>query len=148
MKYCLPVFLLLAGAATAGPIAPARYVDAQGVEIIHNRSGAPVAGEGGGVVTVANATAPAVRPPSQPPVAKMQVSANEQQSRDRDRVAILQQELATEVRALEGAFQRAKQAVPDKLNAADSRRVTEEMYAHQQNILSLHNELRRAGQPR
>ena len=145
MKYCLLAASLLAATAGAAPIAPARYVDAQGVEVIHNRGAEPAVASGQ-VTTPAEPPAPAPRKPVAAAAidARMQVSADAQRARDRDRVAILQQELATEVRALEASFQRAKQAAPDKLSAADSRRVTEEMYAHQQNILSLNSELRRA----
>lgn len=149
MKYCVLAFAVLAASAGAAPIAPARYIDAQGVEVIHNRGAepAPAAVTGAGQITTpAEVAAPRKPVASVANDARMKVSADTQRDRDRDRVAILKEELATEVRALEATFQRAKQATPDKLSAADSRRVTEEMYAHQQNILSLHGELRRAGQ--
>lgn len=152
MKYCLLTICLLggAGAVPAAPIAPARYIDAQGVEVIHNRGAEPA--PPAAVVGAGQVTTPAEIAPPRKPVAsvandaRMKISADAQRERDRDRVAILKEELANEVRALEATFQRAKQASADKLSAADSRRVTEEMYAHQQNILSLHSELRRAGQ--
>lgn len=142
MKYCLFCFYMFSTAAAAQPISPARYVDAQGVEVIHNRGAEPAAG---GQVTTP-AVAPAIKPRGADP--KLQVSAAEQQGRDRDRIAILQQELAAEVKALEAGFLRAKQAKPDQLSAAESQRLTEDMDAHQKNILALHGELRRAGQPR
>lgn len=76
---------------------------------------------------------------------KLQVSAAEQARRDRDRVAILQQELDVEARKYEAAFQRAQGGGPDnKPNADDAQRINEELYERQKNIQALTAELRRA----
>jgi len=141
-----------AGAVAGGPVSSARYIDAQGVEVIHNRNaetatGQPVAGPEG-VVTNLGAQDQARRRQT-PDIGvqndpKLRVSAAEQEQRDRGRVDILQQELEAEVRSLEAVTRRAQRAAADKLSAAQVQRVTEELNEHQQNILALHAELRRA----
>jgi hypothetical protein len=75
----------------------------------------------------------------------LRISAAEQNMRDRDRVGILQEELAAEARKYAAAMQRAQDAGNKavKLSAGDSLRLTQELYDHQKNIQALNSELRR-----
>lgn len=133
-------------------ISAARYVDAQGVEVIHNRNAelpmsAPAAQ---GSVTVAKAAAPTSAAVAATPVdPKLRVAPAEQALRDRDRVAILQQELETESRKYESAWMRLQGAKgTEKPGAVATQRMNEELDDHQKNIQALHAELRRAGAAR
>jgi len=144
-----------ARADASDSVSAARYTDAQGVEVIHNRNvqgpagdAAPSIGAGGSLVTtIGKREMPMARKVATLQVAgddpKLRINASEQEQRDRDRLAILQQELEAEVRGMEDAARRAKRARTDGLNAAQSERITKELYEHQQNILALHAELRR-----
>jgi hypothetical protein len=130
-------------ATTAGPIAPARYIDAQGVEVIHDR-GAPA------VDAIPTAPQPGTSAPAPVPASgaavspKLTIAPAEQAARDRDRVTILEQELDRESHAYAdlwarlNAPPRTPRPVPE-----DAARMTEQLSAHQKNIQALHAELRR-----
>ena len=154
LRFILGTGLLgLAAHVQAGnqAISAARYVDAQGVEVIHNRNAelplsvsAPAPATQGSV-TVAKA-APLAAGPVDP---KLRVAPAEQALRDRDRVAILQQELETESRKYESAWMRLQGAKgTEKPGAVATQRMNEELDDHQKNIQALHAELRRAGAAR
>jgi hypothetical protein len=145
MKSILLLLLLLGAGAANAQISATRYIDADGVEVIQNRS----------------AAVPVAASPKAPPVpvaharkvnkdellydAKFNVSATEQAQRDRDRVAILQQELDTESRKYEAAYKRVQDsAAGNKPSADEAKRMTEDLYDHQKNIQALNTELRRA----
>jgi hypothetical protein len=139
------VALLWAAGAAAAPVSAARYIDAQGVEVIHNRDTEPAVGQ-------VQALAPRSRKPPSGELLydpKLQVSSAEQGQRDRDRVGILQQELEAEARKYEALVKRAQGAgATNKPSAADAQRMNEELYDHQKNIQALNAELRRARNPR
>lgn len=149
----------LATGASAQQARPQRYVDAEGVEIIQNRdpSRAPAiaparAGEiapaRAGAVRSGGATTGAVGPADP----KLQVSAAEQSARDRDRVAILREELAHETRKFEAASKelvQTQQSARSQPQTGDAlRQLKEVLHMHQKNIESLTAELRRTGTPR
>lgn len=123
-------------AASAGPIAPARYIDAQGVEVIHDR-GAP---GGAAAPTVARTGMPV---PAAGP--KLTIAPAEQAARDRDRVAILEQELDAESHAYADVWTKLNPpAHAPRPAAQDAARMSEQLISHQKNIQALHAELRRA----
>lgn len=135
-------------ASLAGPIAPARYIDAQGVEVIHDR-GAPAA-DAIPTVVKTSMPAPASGVAASP---KLTIAPAEQAARDRDRVAILEQELDRESRAYADVWTKLNPPVrTPKPAAGDSARMNEQLNeqlnqqlsAHQKNIQALHAELRRA----
>ena len=142
MTKFLCLLLLLGGAGSASAqISATRYIDAQGVEVIQSRRAAVPGTEAGAPA----APARKVKTDNLMYDPKLQVSAAEQARRDRDRVAILQQELDVEARKYEAAFQRAQGGGPDnKPNADDAQRINEELYERQKNIQALTAELRRA----
>jgi hypothetical protein len=129
-----------AAAAAAGPIAPARYVDAQGVEVIHNRGDAAgLAGEAGAVGSaVGSADTPARADP------KLTIQPAQQAQRDADRIAILDQELQAESRAYADLWTRLYGARTAPPGSADAARLNAELAAHQKNIQALNAELHRA----
>lgn len=132
---------LWTGSAAALPVSATRYIDAQGVEVIHNRN-----------VEARAVPAPADSGRTEPakPLAmlydsKLRISPAEQDRRDRDRVGILQQELEAETRKYQELWQRAQtRRGMEKPNAAQAQRMTEELYEHQTNIKALNAELKRA----
>lgn len=127
-------------AAAAGPIAPVRYIDAQGVEVIHDR-GAPAVDA---IPTVFKTSMPAPVPvPAASP--KLTIAPAEQAARDRDRVAILEQELDRESRAYADVWAKLNPpARTPKPAPEDAVHMSEQLSAHQNNIQALHAELRRA----
>lgn len=105
-----------------------RYRDPQGIDIIRNRASA----------------APPATPTSVPPrspvePARFQIPMQEQQARDRDRLAILRQELATELDALASQQHQARSTDPEQ-----ARRMGAQQHRHQQNIRDLTAEIERA----
>lgn len=152
-RFGLPLLALVPGllpgaaaAAANAPVSAARYVDAQGVEVIHNRNAELPSGAAAAASAPAQGKIGSVRaqPASNaPPDPRLQISADEQQRRDRDRVAILQAELDVESRRYEAAWQRL-QGGDNKNGAAAVQRMNEELHDHQKNIEALHAELRRA----
>lgn len=155
MKILAFLFMLGWSMTATAQIEATRYIDAQGIEVIHNRN----AGAGSQVAKTTEDARVKVGPLVTPVIPskvrqvastsaqdpRMQISAGEQASRDRDRVAILQEELTLEAGKYADAFKRS-QDKPEgrKLSAAEIQRINEELYEHQRNIQSLHAELRRA----
>ncbi|MBD8625841.1 hypothetical protein IFT64_02705 [Oxalobacteraceae sp. CFBP 8753] len=153
LKLLIPVLVQIGWQSPAhAQISATRYIDDQGVEVIVNRNAAarnsllaqpaqPAQPADGGLTSPA-AGAPAVRAAPEP---MLRISAAEQDRRDRDRIGILQEELATEARKYAAAMQRAQNAgnKTNKLSATDSQRLTQELYDHQKNIQALNSELRR-----
>lgn len=135
----------LAGSALAQQAPAQRYIDAQGVEIIQNRDAARPA-------TVAAPRVAAPRdagPASAASDPKLQVSTAEQAARDRDRAAILREELGHETSKFEAAskaFVKAEQAARGQPQAgAVLKQLKEVLHMHQQNMESLTAELQRTG---
>ena len=157
MKFLVTALPMLAtGAAIAGPLSVERYVDPQGVEIIHNRK------QGGGEKQTppaidlapgkAPSTAPSIRAaepdrPERDP--RFQISRTEQSVRDGDRAMILQQELLIESQKFEETRKRLNvQRLRDSGAEAELARLNEDLNRHQQNIRALNAELRRMAQSR
>jgi len=136
------ILLLLAFACAncSAQISAKRYTGPDGIEVIVNRD-APMP---------ESVPAPQGRAPKKDPIQtaslaldpKLRISPAEQDRRDRDRLGILQQELEAESAKLAAAMARA-QPTSAKLSAAESQRLTEELYDHQKNIQALNAELRR-----
>ncbi|MFC0253908.1 hypothetical protein [Massilia consociata] len=149
-KYVIMTALMsLAAAACAQDVPAQRYVDAQGVEIIQNRAAprpAPAASRTP-ARPVAGAGTPAASPGAPVSDARFQISAAEQGARDREREAILRQELETEMKKFEAATKtlaQAEQAARSQPHVgAVLKQLKEVLHAHQQNIESLGAELQR-----
>lgn len=161
MKLVFFFGLMLSGAVIAAPISATRYIDAQGIEVIHNRgaeaavaaaSNADVSQAAGKVRSVDPVPVVRSKKPTSSDIlydSKLRVSAAEQGQRDRDRVGILEQELDAEARKYDAVVKRAQGGTaPNKPSAADAQRINEELYDHQKNIQALNVELRRARAPR
>lgn len=145
----LAILILAFAAASANAddsISARRFIDAQGVEVIHNRTQAPAAGA---VKQITDATERAGSVKLAAPAAdgrdsRFQVSAREQSARDLDRVAILEQELDKEMRAIAEISRLSAALAGTKPSAPDSVRIKERMNDHQKNVAALQAELRRA----
>lgn len=142
MKILLTIVALALSCSTAsaGSIAPARYVDAQGVEVLHGR-GTPADGP--------RAPVPAVRKDANAVVLdpKLVIPPAEQAARDNDRVTILQDELKEESRTYADVWSRLKvTGRRDNLGAEEIVNLNAKLVSHQKNIEALNNELRRAKQ--
>jgi hypothetical protein len=143
----LTIAVLLAGPALAGATEAQRYIDAQGVEVIHNRTvavdtpaAAPMAGKRRAVAAPVAELAPA----SIRVDARMRIPADEQARRDSDRIAILNQELMTEAKAYEAKWKTLNAPGADAaLPAPELARLKEEISGHERNIRALNAELRR-----
>jgi len=134
-----------------------RYVNAQGVEVIQGRRSAPpvqtVPGTDGSA-TPAGAPAAGVGP-SRPAArtgdaagarpAAFQIGAGEQGARDRERLAILKQEMDAENSALEQKVRILSNAqLRAKLDPEQLKRLQETTLEHERNIRSLTSEINRA----
>lgn len=122
------VFLLALASVTAAShgAEAIRYRDAHSIEIIGGRSTsvpAPLA------ALVARRTTPA----------RWQVEPHEQQARDLDRVAILRQELMVEQAAIDAHLRHSR-----GLAAESQQRARDQLHRHQQNIIALQAEIKRA----
>jgi hypothetical protein len=147
MKPLLLTALLAAALpAYADPVSSHRYIDAQGVEIIRGRNATTPASSmvSGGLVDLeAKPHATLARSAVGDP--KLKIAPAEQAERDRDRIAILEQELQEESRAFVALSERAagKQGhvkrTPDELASAQG-----QLVQHQKNIEALNAELRLA----
>jgi hypothetical protein len=120
-----------------------RYRNAQGIEVIQNR-GAQVREEPRS--PPAASAAAASQPKTVAQEAAFQISAKEQAERDRDRKAILQDELAKEMEAYQTKM-RMLQANAVQASLPDDQvvRLKEMAVAHEKNIHALHAELGRIG---
>lgn len=141
--------LKVVGSARAATAEAYRRVDGQGIELIRDRI---PAGSPPDALPVATRTTRAAAAPSAsgsaPAVvvreARAAVSAREQSQRDKDRLAILFQELKEET----AHYQRMRQALDHPALKARSdgeewRRLSEQRDRHEQNIKALHAEIRR-----
>jgi len=126
-----------------------RYINAQGVEVIQGRRAAApsVAAPAGADAS----PAPAVQAPSrtaqaaQARPAAFQIGAGEQGARDRDRLAILQQEMQAENSALEQKVRVLSNAgLRAKLDPEQLKRLQETTLEHERNIRALTSEINRA----
>lgn len=130
--FCLLGLASLAAAGHGGEAV--RYRDAQGIEII------------GGRATLVPAPAPARPAPAplaqQAASARWQIAPPEQQARDRERLAILRQEMANEMAAIDTSAHS-----PPARDAESTNRAREQLRRHQQNIRALNAEIRRITDP-
>ncbi|MEW6021103.1 MAG: hypothetical protein AB1807_03070 [Pseudomonadota bacterium] len=138
------VFACSAGGTLAQQAPAQRYMDAQGVEIIQNRN-APR--QGGMDMPRTTASKAATVPDGAAADPRLQVSAAEQSARDRDREAILREELGHETAKFEAAskaFVKAEQAARGQPQVEGVlKQLKEVLHTHQQNMESLTAELQR-----
>lgn len=127
----LPALMSVAVAAHGSEAV--RYRDERGIEIIGGRTTA----------MPAPVQAPASVPSAErAALARWQIAPHQQQARDRERLAILRQELATEVAAMDAQVRHAR-----GLEAEPQQRAREQLRRHQLNIDALHAEIRRMTEP-
>lgn len=124
-----------AAAGTDGASSATRYIDAQGVEIIQNR--AKPAPPATAPVSPAPKVSSAARDPG------WQIGATEQAERDRDRLDILKQELADQVRLYESVMKSLAGVAGKTTEAPDQARLYRNLHEYQKNIQSLNAEIRR-----
>ena len=146
--------LLAAPSLYAQSIDAPRYVNAQGVEVIQGRRAAPPALPRMEVQASADdAPAPAsaaksnARSADTGPAKKaaFQIAAGEQDARDRDRLAILNEEMRSENAALESKIRILQSpAMRAKLDPEQLKRLQETTLEHEKNIRSLTSEINRA----
>ena len=151
MRHSTAALLLLlpVAGASAQSTEAARYVNPQGIEVIQARrppsaeESRPAPAKQSVVVKTAPGSSPAA-PGAAAASGKMQVTAQEQRSRDEDRLAILNAELATESKALETKLRiLATPAMQGKLSPDDLKRLQETAVDHEKNIRSLNAEIGR-----
>ena len=129
---------LLAGAQTSEA---ARYTNAQGIEVIQNRQAELPA-----VAAKPAAEAPRPRAPDTAAVhdARFTISAREQNDRDRDRLAILRQELMKEMEGFQAKNKILHStSMQASLTEEQLQRVRDTSHAHEQNIRDLNAEINR-----
>lgn len=122
----LACLALLATGAHGGEAV--RYRDGQGIEMIGGRTTA---------IPDAVSVPPALAARQAAPL-RLQITAHEQQARDRDRLAILRQELDAELAALQENIAHSRGLAHEPLQ-----RSREQLRRHQQNIRDLHAEISR-----
>lgn len=146
MKTSVSVVLILTGnsAAYCQATDAARYVNAQGIEVIQARrpqtqSDSHVAAS----KIAALSTTPAL-PNIASSDSRLQISAKVQLSRDQDRLAILNQELATENKAFENKIRIMQTpAMKEKLSPEEQTRLQETLVDHERNMRALKAEIGR-----
>lgn len=129
-------------AATSATEAP-RYVNAQGIEIIHNRAAMPSASESISVpaARVSRSSILVSQPQREQ---RAMVSAKEQGDRDKDRAAILQQELGSETTRYQGVLNALSQPnVKERIGDAEWQRLQFARGLHEENIKALNAEIGR-----
>jgi len=130
-----------------------RYINAQGVEVIQGRRLAAPSVPAPAMATPADGAVPA--PAAKPPArnaqaaearpAAFQIGAGEQGARDRERLAILKQEMDAENSALEQKVRILSNAqLRAKLDPEQLKRLQETTLEHERNIRSLTSEINRA----
>lgn len=144
-KTVFTIILACSAGGTLAQQAPAqRYMDAQGVEIIQNRN-APR--QGGMDMPRTAASKLATVPDGAVADPRLQVSVAEQSARDRDREAILREELGHETAKFEAAskaFVKAEQAARGQPQVETVlKQLKQVLHTHQQNMESLTAELQR-----
>ena len=122
----LACLALLATGAHGGEAV--RYRDGQGIEMIGGRTTA---------IPDAVSVPPALAARQATPL-RLQITAHEQQARDRDRLAILRHELDAELAALQENIAHSRGLAHEPLQ-----RSREQLRRHQQNIRDLHAEISR-----
>jgi len=122
----LAYLALLATGAHGGEAV--RYRDGQGIEMIGGRTTA---------IPDAVSVPPALAARQAAPL-RLQITAHEQQARDRDRLAILRQELDAELAALQENIAHSRGLANEPLQ-----RSREQLRRHQQNIRDLRAEISR-----
>lgn len=119
----------------------ARYTNQQGIEIIQNRPAEQPATASKLPVEAAKPRAPE---PAAAKDARLQISAKDQAERDRDRLAILRQELLKE---MEGYQAKNKILHSSSMQASltddQLQRVRDTAHSHEQNIRDLNSEINR-----
>lgn len=129
-----------------------RYVNAQGVEVIQGRRAAPAAApapapEADNAPVPPTPARPVLRtePAAQARPAAFQIGAGEQDARDRDRLAILKQEMHAENSALEQKIRILQSPeMRAKLDPEQLKRLQETTLEHERNIRALTVEINRA----
>ena len=153
----MAVFGLATPALQAQSIDAPRYVNAQGVEVIQGRRAPSVpveatVGEDGRQGAAPGLTSKAVKmqvDAAQARPASYQIGAGEQQQRDRDRRAILEDELRAEHVSLDSKIRVLQSAeLRGKLDPDALKRLQETTLDHEKNIRALHAELTRAKKSR
>jgi hypothetical protein len=124
----------------------ARYVNRQGVEIIQNRiAETPPASASKPAATETAAARTTAERPVAVRDARFQIPAKEQSERDRDRLAILRQELLTEMENYQTKNKILHSpSMQASLSEAQLQRVRDTAHAHEQNIRDLNSEISRA----
>jgi hypothetical protein len=154
----MALFGLATPALQAQSIDAPRYVNAQGVEVIQGRRAPSVpvpavaVGEGGRQGAAPGPTSKTVKmqaDAAQARPASYQIGAGEQQQRDRDRRAILEDELRAEHVSLDSKIRVLQSAeLRGKLDPDALKRLQETTLDHEKNIRALHAELTRAKKSR
>lgn len=116
-----------------------RYRDGQGIEIIGGRASAIPATVAPPVMPVTRSAPLRLQRMQQAEPARLHVTAHEQRARDRDRLAILRQELDAELAAVQENIAHSRGLAHEPLQ-----RSREQLRRHQQNIRDLHAEISRA----
>jgi len=135
---------LLAHAARAQSIEAPRYVNGQGIEVIQGRT-TPAAAAAEKKQDAAPRAAQAVRTVDGTAAVadpRMRVSVTEQRTRDKDRLAILNEELAREMGEYNSKSKILNSpSMRDKLPPAELARVRELAADHEKNIQALMSEI-------
>lgn len=127
-----------------------RYVNAQGIEVIQGRRAALAAApapEAENATVQSTPARPVLRtePAAQARPAAFQIGAGEQDARDRDRLAILKQEMHAENSALEQKIRILQSPeMRAKLDPEQLKRLQETTLEHERNIRALTAEINRA----
>ncbi len=131
----------------AGVTEAERYVDTQGIEVIHNRSATLVSGNSAS----SNVSKIGVSPQLKPVLtannlamveSKMQIPKQEQQKRDSGRLSILNQEMMMEASAYQTIWRALH--VPNmkaSLDIESTRKLQQSLNDHEQNIRLLTSEI-------
>lgn len=144
-SYCAVACAVITYNAAAQSTEAARYVNNQGIEVIQARA-APKPADTGASQSSAKASgeqeAGAVRSVSVAANPKLHVSASQQMARDKERLAILNQELLKELGEYETKTKVLRSpALSGKLAEAELTRMRELAGEHEKNIRSLQAEI-------
>ncbi len=124
-----------------------RYTNAQGVEVIQNRPPAPLAATAAAPAAVTEKPANTGKPAKEAASAhdaRFQIAAREQNERDRDRLAILRQELLKEMEDYQTKSRILHSpSMKSSLTEEQLQRLQQTAHAHEQNIRDLNAEINR-----
>lgn len=149
LRAAILALALSASGAFAQATEAARYVNAQGIEVIQARRTVAPEQIGGKRETQGRAVeaAKSVPKPSAVPAVferKFLISTKEQTAREQDRLAILQAELRDETAAFESKLKILHAPATDpKLSPDERQRIQETLIRHQNNIRALNGEIGR-----